>query len=484
MVRSAPARRGMLALLACLVLLLLAASRVSKLLPDRLTLNADLLMPTAFAGFAVLALVAPLAAGGGNELFPADQLVGYPVRPATTFLASLAVAPLNLAWLSQVLVLTALTGAATKGSAGTPVALLTTYVYVLVVTVVGQALAWAVVGIRQSRAGRIAVWSVAAGLAVTAVLVVRLGYTTRVLDRLPTTAIVITALEGGQGSYVSWARGFAELATATLLAALVGARICGWALRRPGSGERRSDRAVRRRSPAPSALRALLATDRASVWRTASLRRGTLVLILLPAAAAAGLGVSWDSLVLLPGLVAAGTGLLFGVNAFCLDASGALWLASMPHRPALAAWSKVWVLTETCLLSMAAVVLAGAVRARTAPTVAELTAVVVACACCTLWVAATCIKLSIARPHRADLRGARDTPAPPGSMAVYSARLATSTTLIGMLISAGAYSGVWQLSVLLGLPIALLAVRSLLRSVGSFEVPTVRAKVVQTVATG
>jgi hypothetical protein len=56
--------------------------------------------------------------------------------------------------------------------------------------------------------------------------------------------------------------------------------------------------------------------------------------------------------------------------------------------------------------------------------------------------------------------------------------------LIGMLISIGAYLKVWQLPVLIGLPLLLLAARSLLRSVNKYASPTTRARVVQTVASG
>jgi hypothetical protein len=39
------------------------------------------LAPAAFLGFGVLALLAPLTAGGGNEVVPPDQLAAFPVRP-------------------------------------------------------------------------------------------------------------------------------------------------------------------------------------------------------------------------------------------------------------------------------------------------------------------------------------------------------------------------------------------------------------------
>ena len=105
-------------------------------------------------------------------------------------------------------------------------------------------------------------------------------------------------------------------------------------------------------SRARDAYRQLVRTDRASVWRSTALRRGIYVLALLPGVVAAAVGLDWASLVLLPGLVAAGAGLLFGVNAFCLDGSGALWLSSLPHPPALAFWAKTRVLLEVCAIAV------------------------------------------------------------------------------------------------------------------------------------
>ena len=55
---------------------------------------------------ALLAVLAPLAAGGGNELFPADQLAAYPVsRAHASTAASLVLTPLNLAWTTQLVAL-------------------------------------------------------------------------------------------------------------------------------------------------------------------------------------------------------------------------------------------------------------------------------------------------------------------------------------------------------------------------------------------
>src|SRR5690242_21799388 len=65
------------------------------------------LAPAAFLGFAFLAVIAPLTANGGNEVFPPDQLFAFPILPMTQYLGGLALAPLNLVWVLQLLTLTA-----------------------------------------------------------------------------------------------------------------------------------------------------------------------------------------------------------------------------------------------------------------------------------------------------------------------------------------------------------------------------------------
>ena len=58
---------------------------------------------------ALLAVLAPLVAGGGNELFPTEQLAAYPITARTQYLASLVLTPLNLAWTTQLVALVGLT---------------------------------------------------------------------------------------------------------------------------------------------------------------------------------------------------------------------------------------------------------------------------------------------------------------------------------------------------------------------------------------
>ncbi len=485
MVRGVRARLGFALLSAAVPALCLATVVAGRLLPQDRSIDVLLLAPTAYLSVAVLAALAPLVAGGGNELFPSEQLAAYPVTARTQYLASLALTPLNLAWTTQVAALLGLTAYVTPAPARLSLALATCLAYVAVVTVVGQAVGWAVVGTRTRRRGRQATWGLAGALLGLALATVATGQVGELLDRSPTTWVVIGAASGRPGLYHQWAL----ITVALVLLAFVGDRLgrlaCAWALRQPGEATGRLDaRPLRRRSPAASTHRALLALDRASVWRSGSLRRGLLVLSVLPGGVAAVAGLDWASMVLLPGLVASGAGLLFGVNAFCLDGAGAVWLGSLPGRPADAFWSKARVTAETCLAAVVLTLLAGSARAGAAPTAAEVTALVACTAVVLLRVVALSMELSVRRPHRADLRGPRDTPAPPGVMAAYSARLALTTTLVAVLFSALAEVAPWQWPLYVAVPFLLLSARRLLVAGRAWASPAVRARVISVVAAG
>jgi hypothetical protein len=485
MVRVERVRIGLLVLAAIVPGLLCAAVIAGQLLPRGHSFDVSVLAPTAFLGFAVLSLVAPLASGGGNELFPPEQLVAYPIRPATHFLESLLVAPLNLAWMSQFVLLFGMTSFVTGARPGLGLALVTTLIYVAMVTVAGQMVAWLVIGARQNIAGRRLVWALIGVIVVVAAVVVRdhLGY--RVLDHAPTKPAVSAVLAGGAHRYSAWLSGTVSLAAILLGCLWCGPRICAWALRRPGDRARfRESRTQRRRTSAPSELGALIRVDRASVWRAAPLRRGLLVLAVLPGVVAAGAALDWESLVMVPALVAAGAGLLYGVNMFCLDAGGATWLASLPYSPRQAITAKTIVLAETIGGSCVVAAIAGSVRAAGPLGIVDITALAGCLVSCAAIVVATCLRLSIRRPSRAELRGHRDTPAPPASMAVYSVRLATLTTIVGLLFSLAAHVHA-ELTCLV-LVSAFLAISgvSIARSFRRFDDPAVRSRVVAAVSNG
>lgn len=239
-----------------------------------------------------------------------------------------------------------------------------------------------------------------------------------------------------------------------------------------------------RRPTHHSPLRMLVAVDRASVIRSLPLRRGLLVLAIVPAVVAAVAAVNARSLILLPALVASGSGLLFGVNVFSLDGSGARWVSSLPHQPRLAALSKAWVLTETCIGAVTLAVVVALARVPAPPTTPQLVALVASVLVSSTSVIAICLDLSIRRPHRAELRGGRDQPAPPGAMAVYSMRLSATTTVLALLLLGSALSGRWWAPLAVAVPAVALALISVRNNLAKWDDPGVRAFVVETVAAG
>ena len=484
MVRSARARSGFLALAAVTPVLCLLAAVAGRIAPDGARSEVILLAPTALIPVAVLAVLAPLVAGGGSELFPDDHLTAYPVSSRTLYAASLMLTPLNLAWVTQVIGLVGLAAFLAERGPLLVLPVVTLLAYVLLVTIAGQATGWWLTGVRQRRAGRVITWALAAALVLCGVLVVSTGRLAAVLNNTPTTAVIVGALDGSAGAWRPWILTTGVLLALSALAHLLGARACDWALRQPGDATTHNGTSVTRRGPRRSARASLRATDRASVWRSPSLRRGLLMLGVLPGLIAAAAGLDWTSLVLLPALVAAGAGLLFGVNAFSLDGSGAVWLASNPGDPTTAFWCKAQVVVEACLVAMALTLAGGSVRADRSPTAAEVVAILACAGTTLLRVLATCMDLSVNRPHRADLRGPRDTPAPPGAMAAYSVRLAVTATLTGMLFSALSGLADWRWAAAVALPLGLLSLRRLMLSARKWSDPAVRARVVAAVASG
>jgi hypothetical protein len=485
MVRVERVRIGLLVMLSMVPGLICAAVIAGQLLPHQRLSDVAVLAPTAFLGFAVLSLVAPLAAGGGNELFPPDQLVSFPISAKTEFRASLLVAPLNLAWMSQVLVVFAVTSFLCGDRPGLGLALITTLVYVVAVTTGGQAVAWAVIGIRQTRLGRQLLWALAGAILASIAVVFGAHWGFIVLDHAPTRVVVSTVTDGSSQRLSRWTVGTAGLALAAVVAVGAGERICGWALRRPGdAGRDRFDAPRKVRTPARTELGAIIRVDRASVWRSPPLRRGLFVLALLPGVAAAATSLNWDSLVLVPALVAAGAGLLFGVNLFCLDAGGATWLATLPYPPRRAVLAKTVVLVETVGGSSLFAAAIAAVHAAGRPTTSDLVSLVGGALACAAVVVATCLHISVQRPGRAELRSNRDTPAPPAAMAVYSARLATVTTLLGLVFGTTAHQADWRLPAIFAIALVTLGAVSVLRTMRRYDDPAVHARIVTAVSSG
>ena len=444
------------------------------------------LLPSAMLAFGLFCIIAPLSAGGGLELIPEAELVAYPVRVPTLVRISLVLTPLNIAWYFQVLILLSATAYAVRGPGGPMPPIGVLLVFMAACTATGQALGWALVGVRRSRRGRISTWVLLGAALSAAAWVVLTDRGGSLLDSAPTRTVLSAQFRAVDLDATGTAPVVGVLLLATFVGYQVTVRIAGWALRRPADLgiDGPLARPVRRRPPAATSARALHQVDRASVWRSAPLRRGLLVLLVLPVAAAAVASLPWSSIALLPPLVASGAALLFGVNALSLDGSGALWISTLPHDPGLVLASKARVVAEVVGGSVVLVLCGAGLRASSAPDSQDLLCVAGAAISCVALVVATCMRLSVTRPHRAELRGPRDTPAPPGTMAIYSARLAVVTTTVGLVFSVSTFAHQWQVPVLVTTGLLCWAAFSWLGTRRLWDDVTTRAHVVATVAAG
>jgi len=227
----------------------------------------------------------------------------------------------------------------------------------------------------------------------------------------------------------------------------------------------------------------MLRIDRAAVWRSVPLRRGLMVLALIPGAVALAGSVEWRMLTVLPGLVASGGALLFGVNTWCLDGRGALWRDSLPVSPRTAFASKSVVLLEVLLCSATVTLALAGLRAGR-PTAPEVTAVVCSMLVVSTQVVAAGMRWSIARPFSADLRSARATPAPPVLMAGYSAWLALGTTLTGLVFYGLAQLDGVRYAVVTAVLLLVWSGWRLERAAQRWDDPVVRSRVISVVAGG
>jgi hypothetical protein len=151
-----------------------------------------------------------------------------------------------------------------------------------------------------------------------------------------------------------------------------------------------------------------------------------------------------------------------------------------PPRLLLAA--RTIVVTETVAGAMAVALLLAVFRARETPSLAQVVAVGCATLVITGQIVVRSLAWSVARPYAADLRGARATPAPPGAMAGYSARLALTTTVTGVAFGICGTAGRTDLALLLTLVLSALVARRARRVVRAWDVPLTRMLVTATVA--
>jgi hypothetical protein len=488
MVRS-PVRRGLIvgglvAMAGLLTLMVVATVRTVPTieLPVDLTTQALLVYPAALLLFTVVAIVAPFLAGGAIELFPPSQMVAYPIAPRTRFAASLLLMPLNLTWLLQVVLLTFLVAVGGAGEVWLWTLAAVTAVFVLTATVAGQALAWTGTAVRQTRTGRYLTNAAAAVLLVLAAL----NFNQDTLFSIANSSPLLPVLGSGLAPLGPrfWVT-LALLVAIAVAARSLGVLAVGWSLRlgQETSGHREGSRhRPRREQSSPTDM--LTVTLLGSVWRSRPVRRGLLLLVVMPVAVAAVADLQWSQIVALPGLVAAGAALLFGVNGFSLLGGGAAWLGSQPIPEG--ALLRSLAVTITAVVGGATVLTTAGVGlfAPGTPTSPELVALLVGALASIAWITASALRHSVRSPYQADLRGNRDAPAPPGAMAGYSVRLAGTVGVLGLCLVATAQLGRPGAALMLGILVLLAASVRLLRTWLVWRAPSVRSHTLLTVAFG
>jgi hypothetical protein len=440
-----------------------------------------LLLPSAYAGFLLVNAISSVASGGGRELVARDQAVGWPIGPAVDHLGSLLMAPLNIAWLLQGWLLLGAT-AFVVGPGALFFAQCITVLWLFLATALAQVVAWTMEAIRRGPYGVVIVRCIAAGLALLGGFLVVAGHVSAVLDRMPTLRLVAVLASLTKGIGWAWPVTLLILLVALVAVVVIGVLPARTALARAPRDEARIETATypARRNPA-SDLVAMVRMDRASVWRAVSLRRGIYLLAAAPGLIALSGSLKWEMLTILPGLVTSGAALLFGVNAWCLDGRGSLWRDSLPADPSVAFAARTLVLLELLLASSAATLLLAALRAGV-PNAPQIAALLCAWLVVSVQVVSLSMRWSVRQPFAVDLRSARATPAPPVAMVGYSARLAVSTTLTGLVFSGLAQASEWRLSVLLTVPLLVFPLIRLLRVRRAWVDPFERSRVVVTVA--
>ena len=441
------------------------------------------LLPSLCLGFLVLTAFTAVASAGGREIVPREQAVAFPVSTTTDHLGAMLLAPLNIAWVAQAWALLGITSYA-LGPDRLWAYELPVLLWVLAATSLAQVAGWVAEGVRRGPHGIAVFRVVVLLLALGTVALVVTGRLAPVLDRSPTIRILEMVLDAQGGRYASLGIGLVVLVLIAIGAAVLGALPARWALRRPMREELRLESGRHPSRPMPrSDFMMMLRIDRAAVWRSVPLRRGLMVLALMPGAVALAGNLEWRMLTVLPGLVASGGALLFGVNTWCLDGRGALWRDSLPVSPRTAFASKSVVLLEVLLCSAAVTLALAALRAGR-PTAPEVTALICSTLVVSTQVVAAGMRWSIARPFAVDLRSARATPAPPVVMAGYSAWLALATTLTGLVFYGLAQLDDVRYAVAIAVLLLIWSGWRLERAAQRWDDPVVRSRVISVVAGG
>ena len=435
------------------------------------------LFPVSCLAFLGLVVTSAIASGGGRELLPRDGATPYPVGPVVDHLGALLLAPLSVAWLFQAWTLLGVAAYLVPPADLLP-AVLVVLAWLVAATAAGQVAGWSAETVRRTRHGKPLLRG-ALVLAVVAATVLALVGPAVELGDPDGLRFLRVALVHAWGA--TWLATVVGLLLATVGLVLLGALPARAATRRLPKDEARLETGNHPARPHPASdFAALHRIDRASVLRSLPLRRGLLTLGLSPGLIAMVADLDWDTVILLPGLTASGGALLFGVNAWCLDARGALWRESLPVSAGLAFTVRAGVLLELLLAASAVSVLLGAVRAGV-PTLSEGLALGCIWVVSALMVVSASMRWSLRKPYAVDLRSARATPAPPGVMVGYSGRLALATTVVGLFFSGVAVLW-WPVSIACALPFVLVSLHRLRRARRGWEDPFVRSRVVTTVA--
>ena len=439
------------------------------------------LLPSMCLAFLVLALFNAIAAAGGREVIPREQAISFPVSTTTDHLGALLLAPLNIAWIAQAWTLLGATSYA-LGPHRLWAYELPIVLWVVASTAMAQVAGWLAEGVRRGPHGIVVFRTVVVLLAAGTVALVVTGNLTSMLERSPTRQLLDLAFAAQNGHWLYWAAGVLVLVLLAVGAGVLGALPARWALHRPMREELRMESGRRpAKADTQSDFMMMLRIDRAAVWRSVPLRRGLMVLALMPGVGALAGNLEWQMLTILPGLVASGGALLFGVNTWCLDGRGALWRDSLPVAPRIVFLSRSVVLMEVLLCTAAVTLCLASLRAGR-PTAAEVVALICSTLVVSAQVVAAGMRWSIARPFAVDLRSARATPAPPVVMAGYSARLAMATTVTGLVFSGLAQVDDVRYAVAIAVILLLWSAWRLERAAQRWDDPVIRSRVVATVA--
>ncbi len=430
--RAATLRRPRAVVVALAVFAVVTA--LSATVPAWVTLDPDTIsraargLPAALGAVVAISVASAVAGGGGRELLARDPASIHPISPVTDHLGALVLAPLNTGWLLQTWLLLGFTAVVAGPSRLLGVQLLT-LAWVVAATALGQAVAWGVEWVRRGPRG---VRLVRFGIVVALAVLAGVGATPDVRQVLVSgpARITATAIERGGATSLALLAGVVLVGGVALV--VLGARLATLAATRMPRDEGQQETRIHAARTTPrSGLVTLIRIDRASVWRSVPLRRGTLLLAVAPGLVALAGGLLWETLILLPGLVASGCVLLFGVNLWCLDGRGMLWRETLPVAPRTVLVARAWVLAEVLLGAALITIALGAVRAGK-PTPPEALAVVLALLTVVGQAVSAGLRWSAKSPHAVDLRSARATPAPPLTMVGYSLRLALTTTFTGL----------------------------------------------------